>query len=67
MPTNSATTVVIVTRGGLHENHTSFLKCFNTQQAWNQAAKQKPTLSIEEHATHWAQLGTVCFIKLKYS
>ncbi|EXL40377.1 hypothetical protein FOCG_17143 [Fusarium oxysporum f. sp. radicis-lycopersici 26381] len=61
--TISATTA----RNGLHQNHASFLERFNARQAQNRAAKQKPTLSVEEHAAHRAQLGTVRFIKPRYS
>ncbi|RKK23635.1 hypothetical protein BFJ66_g17428 [Fusarium oxysporum f. sp. cepae] len=61
--TTSATTA----RNGLHQNHASFLERFNARQAQNRAAKQKPTLSVEEHAAHRAQLGTVRFIKPRYS
>lgn len=61
--TTSATTA----RNGLHQNHASFLERFHARQAQNRAAKQKPALSVEEHAAHRAQLGTVRFIKPKYS
>ncbi|KAH7201205.1 hypothetical protein DER44DRAFT_841713 [Fusarium oxysporum] len=61
--TTSATTA----RNGLHQNHASFLERFNARQARNRAAKQKPTLSVEEHAAHRAQLGNVRFIKPRYS
>src|SRR6478609_2673197 len=61
--TTSATTA----GNGLHQNHASFLERFNARQAQNRAAKQKPTLSVEEHAAHRAQLGKVRFIKPRYS
>ncbi|KAH7129645.1 hypothetical protein B0J13DRAFT_453386 [Dactylonectria estremocensis] len=61
------TTVVTAARAGLHENHASFLERFNARQARSRAARQKPTLSVEEHAAHRAQLGNVRFIKPKYS
>ncbi|GKU11529.1 unnamed protein product [Fusarium langsethiae] len=61
--TTSATTA----RNGLHQNHASFLERFNARQARNRATKQKPTLSVEEHAAHRAQLGNVRFIKPRYS
>ncbi|RKL20511.1 hypothetical protein BFJ72_g15059 [Fusarium proliferatum] len=48
--TTSATTA----RNGLNQNHASFLERFNARQAQNRAAKQKPTLSVEEHAAHRA-------------
>ncbi|RSL81437.1 hypothetical protein CEP52_017198 [Fusarium oligoseptatum] len=60
-------TVATATRGGLHENHASFLERFHARQAQNRAARQQPTLSVEEHAAHRAQLGNVRFIKPKYS
>ncbi|KAJ9419892.1 hypothetical protein FOXG_15582 [Fusarium oxysporum f. sp. lycopersici 4287] len=61
--TTSATTA----RNGLHQCHASFLERFNARQAQSRAAKQKPTLSVEEHAAHRAQLGNVRFIKPRYS
>lgn len=60
-------TVATATRGGVHENHASFLERFHARQAQNRAARQQPTLSVEEHAAHRAQLGNVRFIKPKYS
>ncbi|RSL47928.1 hypothetical protein CEP54_013160 [Fusarium duplospermum] len=60
-------TVATATRGGLHENHASFLERFHAQQAQNRAARQQPTLSVEEHAAHRSQLANVRFIKPKYS
>ncbi|KAF4333756.1 hypothetical protein FBEOM_12422 [Fusarium beomiforme] len=53
--------------GGLHKNNAAFLQSFAVQEAERRAAKQKPTLSIEEHAAHRAQLTDVLFIKPKYS
>ncbi|PCD28577.1 hypothetical protein AU210_011136 [Fusarium oxysporum f. sp. radicis-cucumerinum] len=53
--------------GGLHKNNAVFLQSFAVQEAKRRAAKQKPTLSIEEHAAHRAQLTDVLFIKPKYS
>ena len=68
MPINSASnTVIAATKGGLHENHASFVDRFNARQAQNRAAKQKPTLSVKEHTAHQAQLGNVRFIKPRYS
>ncbi|GKU10200.1 unnamed protein product [Fusarium langsethiae] len=61
--TTSATTA----RSGLHQSHASFLERFHARQAQNRAAKQKPTLSVEEHDTHRAQLGIVRFMKPRYS
>ncbi|KAG4269065.1 hypothetical protein FPRO04_12297 [Fusarium proliferatum] len=61
------TTSANTARNGLHQNHASFLERFNARQAQNRAARQKPTLSVEEHAAHRAQLGTVRFIKPRYS
>ncbi|RYC80121.1 hypothetical protein BFJ63_vAg16997 [Fusarium oxysporum f. sp. narcissi] len=59
----SATTA----RNGLHQNHASFLERFNARQAQNRVAKQKPTLSVDEHAAHRAQLGKARFNKPRYS
>jgi hypothetical protein len=68
MPINSASNAVMAANeDGLHENHASFVDRFNARQAQNRAAKQKPTLSVEEHAAHRAQLGNVRFIKPRYS
>jgi hypothetical protein len=68
MPIKSGSnTVMAATKGGLHENHASFIDRFNARQAQNRTAKQKPTLSVEEHAAHRAQLGNVRFIKPRYS
>ncbi|RYO82108.1 hypothetical protein DL764_009661 [Monosporascus ibericus] len=53
--------------GGLHENHAAFLRRFTAREAQNRAAKQTPTLSVEQHAAHRAQLSNVRFIKPKYS
>ncbi|KAF6517621.1 hypothetical protein HZS61_003182 [Fusarium oxysporum f. sp. conglutinans] len=61
------TTNATTARNCLNQNHASFLERFNARQAQNRAAKQKPTLSVEEHAAHRAQLGTVRFIKPRYS
>ncbi|KAM5353462.1 hypothetical protein ACJ41O_000112 [Fusarium nematophilum] len=55
------------TAGDLHKNNTAFLQSFAAREAQNQAARQKPTLSIEQHAAHRAQLTDVRFIKPKYS
>jgi len=55
------------TAGDLHKNKTAFLQSFAAREAQNQAARQKPTLSIEQHAAHRAQLTDVRFIKPKYS
>lgn len=55
------------TEGGLHEKHANFINSFNARQEQIRAAKQKPTLSVEEHAAHRAQLGNVRFIKPRYS
>ncbi|KAI0835719.1 hypothetical protein F5Y06DRAFT_305690 [Hypoxylon sp. FL0890] len=52
---------------GLHEDHAAFLQRFASQEAQSRAAKQKPTLSVEQHAAHRAQLSNVRFIKPKYS
>jgi hypothetical protein len=52
---------------GLHKNNAVFLQSFAVQEAKRRAAKQKPTLSVEEHAAHRAQLTDVLFIKPKYS
>ncbi|RSL81212.1 hypothetical protein CDV31_017055 [Fusarium ambrosium] len=52
---------------GLHENHAAFLQRFADQEAQNREARQKPTLSIEEHAAHRAQMTSVRFIRPKYS
>ncbi|KAK2477167.1 hypothetical protein H9L39_12391 [Fusarium oxysporum f. sp. albedinis] len=67
MPNNSMTTIATTARNGLHQDHASFLERFNARQARNRAAKQKPTLSVEEHAAHRVQLGNVRFIKPRYS
>ncbi|PNP84285.1 hypothetical protein FNYG_02358 [Fusarium nygamai] len=56
-----------ITAGGQHENSIAFLQSFAIQENQRRAAKQKPTLSIEEHAAHRAQLTDVLFIKPKYS
>ncbi|RYO79482.1 hypothetical protein DL762_008140 [Monosporascus cannonballus] len=53
--------------GSLHENHAAFLQRFTAREAQNRAAKQAPTLSVEQHAAHRAQLSNVRFIKPKYS
>ncbi|RYP11049.1 hypothetical protein DL764_000277 [Monosporascus ibericus] len=53
--------------GGLHENHATFLQRFTARKAQNRTAKQKPTLSVKQHAVHRAQLSNVRFIKPKYS
>jgi hypothetical protein len=67
MPNNLMTTSATPARNGMHQSHASFLERFNARQAQNRAAKQKPTLSVEEHAAHRAQLGNVRFIKPRYS
>ncbi|KAM5350871.1 hypothetical protein ACJZ2D_017160 [Fusarium nematophilum] len=56
-----------VAAGSLHEGNAAFLQKFAVQEAQRRAAKQKPTLSIEEHAAHRAQMTDVLFIKPKYS
>ncbi|KAH7309929.1 FluG domain-containing protein [Stachybotrys elegans] len=51
----------------IQESHTAFLQRFAAREAENRAAKQKPTLSVEQHASHRAQLSKVRFFKSKYS
>ncbi|CVL09160.1 uncharacterized protein FMAN_15436 [Fusarium mangiferae] len=51
----------------LHQGNVAFLESFAAKEAQRRAAKQKPTLSIEEHAAHRAQLADVLFIKPKYA
>ncbi|KAM6516642.1 hypothetical protein FALCPG4_014820 [Fusarium falciforme] len=67
MPTNTMIAPRSAAAPGLHENHAAFLQRFAAKEAQNRAAKQKPTLSIEEHAAHRAQMTDVRFIKPKYS
>jgi hypothetical protein len=67
MSTNTMTAPRSAAAGGLHKHNAAFLQCFAVQEAERRAAKQKPTLSIEEHAAHRAQLTDVLFIKPKYS
>lgn len=66
MSTNTMTAPRSAAAGGLH-NNAAFLQSFAVREAERRAAKQKPTLSIEEHAAHRAQLTDVLFIKPKYS
>lgn len=54
-------------RGGLHENDAAFLQRFAAREAENRAAKQKATLSVEQHAAHRAQMSNVRFIKPQYA
>lgn len=61
------TTSAVSTSNGLQQTHASFLERFNARQAQDRAARQKPTLSVEEHAAHRAHMGNVRFIKPKYS
>ncbi|CVL00269.1 uncharacterized protein FMAN_09776 [Fusarium mangiferae] len=51
----------------LHQGNVAFLESFAAKEAQRRAAKQKPTLTIEEHAAHRAQLADVLFIKPKYA
>jgi hypothetical protein len=44
-----------------------FFKTLLSRRPRRRAAKQKPTLSIEEHVVNRAQLNDVLFIKPKYS
>ncbi|KAF3352302.1 Heat shock protein, putative [Verticillium dahliae VDG1] len=68
MPINSMNnTIMAANKGGLHGNHANFVDRFNARQAQSRAARQRPTLSVEEHAAHRAQLGNVRFIKPRYS
>ncbi|EXA31395.1 hypothetical protein FOVG_17296 [Fusarium oxysporum f. sp. pisi HDV247] len=67
MSTNTTIMPQSITAGGQHENSAAFLQSFAVQENQRRAAKQKPTLSIEEHAAHRAQLTDVLFIKPKYS
>ncbi|EWZ77486.1 hypothetical protein FOWG_18108, partial [Fusarium oxysporum f. sp. lycopersici MN25] len=67
MSTNTMTAPRSAAAGGLHKNNAVFLQSFAVQEAKRRAAKQKPTLSIEEHAAHRTQLTDVLFIKPKYS
>lgn len=52
---------------GLHKNHATFLQRFTAREAQYRVAKQKPTLSVKQHAAHRAQLSNVRFVKPKYS
>jgi hypothetical protein len=51
----------------IQESHAAFLEGFADGEAAKRAAKQKPTLSVEQHASHRAQMSKVRFIKPKYS
>ncbi|KAL5586636.1 hypothetical protein FOBRF1_016506 [Fusarium oxysporum] len=60
-------TSAISASNGLHQTHASFLERFNARQAQDRAVRQKPTLSVEEHAAHRAHMGNVRFVKPRYS
>jgi hypothetical protein len=57
----------ITTASRIQENHAAFLQRFAAREAQSRATKQKPTLSVKQHASHRAQLSKVHFIKPKYS
>ncbi|KAI3339677.1 FluG domain-containing protein [Ustulina deusta] len=57
----------ITTASRSQDNHAAFLQRFAAREAQSRAAKQKPTLSVKQHASHRAQLSKVHFIKPKYS
>lgn len=67
MPANLAITSSPTSVGGLHENEADFIKRFAARQAQKQAAKQKPALSVAQHASHRAQLSNVRFIRPRYA
>lgn len=67
MTTNSMIAPSLASVGELHENDASFLQRFAVREAQNRAARQKPTLSVAQHAAHRAQLSNVRFVKPKYS
>ncbi|KAK3943756.1 hypothetical protein QBC46DRAFT_21334 [Diplogelasinospora grovesii] len=67
MSTNTITMPQSMAASCQHGNSAAFLENFAIQEAQRRAAKQKPTLSIEEHAAHRAQLTDVLFIRPKYS
>jgi hypothetical protein len=62
MPTNAMIVPRSITVSGQHGTSASFLQSFTSHEAQRQAAKQKPMLSIEEHAAYRAQLTDVLFI-----
>lgn len=57
----------LATASLIQESHAAFLQGFAIREAENRAAKQKPKLSVEQHAAHRAQLSNVRFIKPTYS
>jgi hypothetical protein len=66
MAANSTIAPSTAAANGPHD-HTTFLQNFAAREAEKRAANDKPTLSVEQHAVHRAQLGKVRFIKPKYS
>ncbi|EXK78553.1 hypothetical protein FOQG_16770 [Fusarium oxysporum f. sp. raphani 54005] len=57
-----------VSGSALHRNQAAFLDRFRAREEQKRiAAKQKQTLSLEQHAAHRTQLSNVLFIKPKYS
>jgi hypothetical protein len=65
--TLSSSAVRFASAGRTQEDHAAFLERFAAREAQSRAAKKKPTLSIEQHASHRAQLSNVRFIQPKYS
>jgi hypothetical protein len=51
----------------IQESNATFLQRFAAREAESRAAKQKPKLSVEQHASHRAQMSKVLFIKPKYA